>query len=289
MTVPERAGPLVANGVAFHLLRWGSADAPLALLLHGFPDHAPTWRYLGPRLAAAGFRVVAPWLRGYAPTGLAPDDRYDPEVLGADANALHEDLGGRGDAVLVGHDWGALAAHRAAAAAPERWRQVVTLAVPPEPVLAAAGLDLEQLLRRSWYTALFQVPGSARLALARDQALIDLLWRRWSPGYGRDPEDAAALRATLGAPGVMRAALRYYRGARDLVLARRFPDPAVVAGQPTLHLHGRDDGCIAARFADRTRPHLSAGSRVEVLDGVGHFLHLEQPDLVGDLIVDALG
>src|SRR5664279_6540788 len=73
MTEPQR---VTANGVDFAYLEAGPSDGPLALCLHGFPDHAPTWEHLMPELAAAGYHVVAPWLRGYSPTGRAPDDNY---------------------------------------------------------------------------------------------------------------------------------------------------------------------------------------------------------------------
>ncbi len=98
-----------ANGVEFAYLCEGPADGPLALCLHGFPDTAHTWRYLLPRLAEAGYHAVAPYLRGYSPSSIAPDGRYDQGTLALDACALHGALGGTGDAVLIGHDWGALA------------------------------------------------------------------------------------------------------------------------------------------------------------------------------------
>ena len=79
--------------------------------LHGFPDTAWTWRHLGPHLAARGHRVVAPFLRGYAPSGAADRRRYHVGALMADAVALHDALGGDDRAVLVGHDWGAIAAN----------------------------------------------------------------------------------------------------------------------------------------------------------------------------------
>jgi pimeloyl-ACP methyl ester carboxylesterase len=81
----------------------GPADGPLAVALHGFPDTAWTWRYLGPHLAGLGWRVVAPFLRGYAPSGLASS--YHVGALAADAVALHRELGGDDRTVLVGHDW----------------------------------------------------------------------------------------------------------------------------------------------------------------------------------------
>jgi pimeloyl-ACP methyl ester carboxylesterase len=134
--VEIRASRIWANGLEFGLLEAGAG--PLALCLHGFPDTARTWRYLLPELAAAGFRAVAPFMRGYAPTAVPDDGRYSIGTLADDAIALHEVLGGDGHAVLIGHDWGAEAAYTAAVAAPDCWRRLVTLAVPPaalDPVL----------------------------------------------------------------------------------------------------------------------------------------------------------
>ena len=100
-----------ANGLDFACLVDGPDDGPLALCLHGFPDTAHTWRYLLPELAAAGFHAVAPFLRGYAPTSIPADGRYQIGALVQDITALHEALGGGPDAVIVGHDWGALATY----------------------------------------------------------------------------------------------------------------------------------------------------------------------------------
>src|SRR5262245_22631183 len=80
-------------------------DGPLALCLHGFPDSAHTWRHLLPALAEAGFRAIAPWMRGYAPTAVPADGRLQNGALVRDAIGLHEVLGGDAAAVLVGHDW----------------------------------------------------------------------------------------------------------------------------------------------------------------------------------------
>src|SRR5712692_1264958 len=123
--VPDRT--VLANDLEFAILEAGSG--PLALCLHGFPDCAHTWRHLLPALADAGFHAVAPFMRGYAPTGVPADGAYQIGALAADAAALHEALGGDEDAVLIGHDWGAEAAYCAAAHAPQRWRLLVTLAV----------------------------------------------------------------------------------------------------------------------------------------------------------------
>ena len=93
-----------ANGVEFAFLSAGESG-PLALCLHGFPDTAHTWRHLLPALAGAGFRSVAPFMRGYAPTSVPPDGRYQTGALALDANALHDALGGDDAAVIIGHDW----------------------------------------------------------------------------------------------------------------------------------------------------------------------------------------
>jgi len=126
---------VTANNVDFVVLEMGKG--PLALCLHGFPDSPWTWRHLLPELAAAGFRAVAPYMRGYAPTAVPDDANYYPAALSADACALHEALGGDGDAVLIGHDWGAAAVWGAAADA-ERWRRLVAMSVPH--LVSLAGL-----------------------------------------------------------------------------------------------------------------------------------------------------
>jgi pimeloyl-ACP methyl ester carboxylesterase len=129
-------------------LRFGYVDAgsgPLALCLHGFPDSAYTWRHLLPALADAGYHAVAPFMRGYAPTDIPEDGAYQTGALAADAVALHEAFGGDGDAVLVGHDWGATAVYAALAHAPGRWRRAVTLAVPPVIAMISGFLGYAQL------------------------------------------------------------------------------------------------------------------------------------------------
>src|ERR1700756_3272050 len=118
-----------ANGIDFAYLEAGPQDGPLALCLHGFPAHAKTWRHLLPALGDAGWHAVAPWMRGYHPTGLAPDGRYQSAVLSQDAVALVEALGDR-RAVIIGHDWGAIAASGAAILAPESMSRLVCMTIP---------------------------------------------------------------------------------------------------------------------------------------------------------------
>jgi pimeloyl-ACP methyl ester carboxylesterase len=276
--VSETVSAVAANGLEFGYLSAG--DGPLALLLHGFPDSAWTFHRLLPALAQAGFRAVAPWTRGYAPTEVPPDGDYRVATLAADANALHDALGGGADAVLVGHDWGAITAYGAAALEPDRWRRVVTMAVPPPAVASAAFFDYPQL-KKSFYVYLFQTDLAELVAGADDLAFLDNLWHDWSPSYDGS-QDLRHVKDALRAPENLRAAIGYYR--------------AMFAGgalgdsppHPTLYLHGEDDGAFLADRVLQAKAHLSAESEVRVLPGVGHFLHLERPAEVNRLIVEWL-
>lgn len=293
MTSDERTiteGRVEANQVEFGYLSCG--EGPLALCLHGFPDTAWSWRHLLPALADAGYRAVAPFQRGYAPTAVPADGRYQTGALAADACALHEALGGDGDAVIVGHDWGAFATYGAAAWQPARWRRVVAMSVPPAVVLLG-GMMTPAQLKRSWYIWFFQMAGLPEMMVpANDFEVIARLWEDWSPGHD-GAEDVAHVRDALRDPANLAAAIGYYRAMfdpsvhdpayADAQAATQLPLP-----QPTLYLHGRDDGCLGVEMVgDGVLAGLPAeGSRYEIVDGAGHFLQVEQPEIVNRLIID---
>jgi pimeloyl-ACP methyl ester carboxylesterase len=276
-SVAVRSATVRANGLQFGVLEAGSG--PLALCLHGFPDVAYTWRHLLPALAGAGFHAVAPFMRGYAPTAVPADGAYHLGALVADAVALHEVLGGDANAVLIGHDWGAEAAYGAAAFAPDRWRRLVTLAVPPAALDEVLFSDYEQL-KRSFYLFMFRDPaGLAETEVARDDlAFLDKLWRDWSPGF-QPGEHLARVKDCLRPPANLAAALGYYRAAVDQEAAAR------QAPQPTLYLHGARDGCIGVDLVRGAERLLAPSSRMIVIDEAGHFLHLEKPGQVNDHIL----
>jgi pimeloyl-ACP methyl ester carboxylesterase len=256
---------LEANGVRFAALAWGPADGPLALCLHGYPDTARTWRHLGPHLAERGWRVVAPYMRGYAPTALAPDGAYDVGTLARDAVALKAALGGDERAVLIGHDWGAVATYGAAS----EFRRVVTMAVAPPPVLLSVRDPrlIARQLRMSWYMLFQLLPGISERALPR---LIPRLWRDWSPGYDARDDVPQVLEA-LREPDHATAALRYYRALRLGAVGGLPP-------VPLLYLHGERDGCQL--------PEIAARGDAVLVPGAGHFLHLERPAEVNALVAD---
>ena len=266
-------------------------DGPLALCLHGFPDSPHTWRHLMPALAAAGYRAVAPYMRGYAPTSVAASDVYQTAALSRDANALHEALGGDRRAVIIGHDWGAPSVCGAAIDAPDRWSKVVSMAVPPGPALGAAFLSNLAQIQRSWYMFFFQHGLSNHVVAAADLAFIDMLWAQWSPGFdARD--DLQHVKASLRNPENLQAALGYYRA--TLGEGKRDPELAALQqrmggeypSQPLLYLHGENDGCIGREVAEAARAMSPANVSYAFIADAGHFMQLEQPERVNELIVN---
>jgi pimeloyl-ACP methyl ester carboxylesterase len=262
---------VVANGLSFGALEAGSG--PLALCLHGFPDTAHTWRHLLPALADAGFHAVAPFMRGYAPTEVPSDGRYGLSALAADANALHDALGGDDDAVVIGHDWGAETAYIAASSEPERWRRVVTLAVPPLSLDRRLFSDYDQL-KRFFYLFAFRSRLGERVATPE---FLARLWADWSPGYDAT-EELRGVEEALRDPANRRAAVAYYRAD---------PESGGPPPQPTLYLHGARDGCVRVELIHDAVEHLAPGSRMAVVQDAGHFLHLERPAEVNALILEA--
>ncbi|KRE27710.1 alpha/beta hydrolase [Mycobacterium sp. Soil538] len=281
-----------------HALAWGPADGRLVLCLHGFPDSAWGWQKMAPLLAERGLRVVAPFSRGYAPTGPAPDGDYHIGALMYDALAVHGALGAPTDAVLIGHDWGAFTAAGLAASPDSPFATHITMAVAPIGAInrtrGDAGRQLRMLprqLRNSWYILFFQLPALPESLLSR---VIPRLWRDWGPpGFATDAELDAAL-AALPSPVHRRAAVGYYRAmVRPSRPAARYADlnrwSLELPRVPILHLQGLQDGAMLADYAESVTDVLPAGSRVVTLPTAGHFLQIEEPQLAAEAVLDHLG
>ena len=246
-----------------------------------------------PQLADMGYRVVAPFMRGYAPSAVPSDGCYQTAMLARDANALHENLGGDSEAIIIGHDWGAPSCYGAAIDAPTRWHKVVGMAVPPTAALAMAFVQNLEQIKKSWYMFFFQ-HGLADLVVgANNHAFIEMLWRDWSPGYDASV-DLAFIRKSLADPKNLQAALGYYRatlgdGYRDPQLSElQNQIAASVPTQPLLYLHGANDGCIGVDVVESAKKIAPANVKFEVVGAAGHFLQLEQPKVVNKLICDFL-
>ena len=260
-------------------LEWGPADGPLVVALHGFPDTAWTWRHVGSLLGEAGYRVVAPFMRGYAPSGIPTDGDFSVRALAGDAVALHRLYDGDERAVLVGHDWGAIAAAAVAGDPRSPYHRVVTLAVPPlawlNPTRDALRPWLAATARQpfhSWYIAVNQVPGLTERVFA---AMTRRLWRDWSPGYDAT-QDLAHLADAVPDRAHARAVVSYYRALASRGTRAALAEPRV----PLLHLHGDRDGCMTPRFHTVVESRLAPPAEAVLVPDAGHFLQLEQPDVV---------
>jgi pimeloyl-ACP methyl ester carboxylesterase len=255
-----------ANGLSFACLEEGSG--PLVLLLHGFPDTAHTWDSTRPALAAAGYRAVSPFMRGYAPTAIPADGDYGVDALAHDVAALIEALG-ETRAIVIGHDWGASAAFGAAILFPERVSFLVTLAIPhpaslrPSPALLWKVRHFFSLRRR----------GAARRMRADGFAYVDQLLHRWSPAWSVPPDESSAVKRAFAEPGCVEAAIGYYRALRPrLPASQRGP-----VRMPAVAFAGATDFAMQPSDFERARRLYKDAYDVVVLPG-GHFLHREHPD-----------
>jgi pimeloyl-ACP methyl ester carboxylesterase len=270
-----------ANGIRFGYLEAG--EGPLALLLHGFPDNAHTWSHQLAALAGAGYHAVAPFMRGYAPTEIPADGRYDMGALAGDVAGLVDALGD-GPADVVGHDWGAVATTAAMALAPEHLRAAVIIAATHPARLRAVTEDPHQI-QHVFHFWFFQAAGLAERALQHDDfALVDHLWRFWSPGLDDREHVAQVKRTSLAAPGAPEAVLGYYRAL--LALGAEHREVFQPYSVPTLAIWGGDD--LPGRLAAGEEASFTAGYRRELVPGAGHFVHRESPEQVSRLIVDWL-
>jgi pimeloyl-ACP methyl ester carboxylesterase len=283
-SVTERR--LQANGLTFNLAEAGSG--PPVLLLHGFPDCWRLWRHQVPALAEAGYRVLAPDLRGFGETdkpGKVED--YRMRTLVGDAVGLLDALG-VDRAAVVGHDWGAALAWMVAMVAPDRVSRLVAVSVG-HPV-SFAGEDLDQK-QRSWYMLWFQFPGVAERVLPeRDWAVF----RRWAwdgAGPGQDP-DCDRQVAELSRPGALTAGLNWYRANVDpATFVRSGPIrsslPPVAC--PTMGVWSTDDFAVAEAQMTGSQRFVTGPWHYRRLEGVSHWVPVHAPQALNRLLVDFLG
>jgi pimeloyl-ACP methyl ester carboxylesterase len=275
-----------ANGVNLHVVEAGAG--PLVVLLHGFPEFWWAWRHQLVALADAGFRVVAPDLRGYGASDKPPRG-YDALTLADDVAGLIRALGGAAG-VVVGHGWGGLIAWTLAARHPHLVGRLAVLSSPhPLRWLTALVTDREQR-RASAYLARFQLPWHPeRWLVADDASNVERLMHAWGAASFPDREASFRYREAMQILAAPHCALEYYRWAvRSLPRSdgRRFRAAMrTPVSIPTLQLHGALDRCVRPQTAQGSGRHVSAEYAWRLLDSVGHFPHEEQPDLVsGELV-----
>lgn len=263
-----------AGEVRLHCASMGPADGPLVLLLHGFPECWVTWRHQLPALAAAGFRAVAPDLRGYGasekPRGVA---QYRIEKLAQDVAELVRALG-RERAHLVGHDWGGNVAWHAAMWHPERVEKLVVLSAP-HPQRMRQGLQTLRQLRKSWYFFFFQLPIVPERYLTPER--LRVMYRYTTARKGAyDEEDIAALIEAVREPS---GPFHYYRAAARF----RSPPWRPIAAE-TLVIWGERDRWLGSELAEPD-PRWVPNARVERIAEASHWIQADAPDRVNDLLL----
>jgi pimeloyl-ACP methyl ester carboxylesterase len=262
-------------GLTFDVRDAGPPDGDPVVLLHGFPQDARAFDRLAPVLHGAGLRTLAPDQRGYSP-GARPRGRwpYRLRELVDDALALL-DAAGLGSAHVVGHDWGAVVGWALAAWHPERLRTLTALSVPHPAAMARAAVTSDQALRSSYVLA-FQVPvAPERALLAGGGALL----RRLLTQSGLPDELAGHYVSRMREPGALTGALAWYRA---LPLGVREPVGRVRV--PTLHVWSTADVALGRAATEATRAHVEAPYRLEVLEGVPHWVPELAADRVGELV-----
>lgn len=280
-----REGTVEANGIRFGFLEAGSG--PLVLLLHGFPDDAWTWSHQLPVFAESGYRVVAPFMRGYPPSEPAPDGAYDMVTLGEDVAALVRALDG-GAAYVVGHDWGAIATYGAIATNPTLIRRAAVIAVG-HPSTFGAVLSTPEQVHASFHIWYFQLERIAEVVRETGFAMIDYLWQLWSSPSHEDREHIERVkRDTLAPEGALEAALSYYRAIGRLrfqpEIVTQLVQPVSV---PLLAIFGANDPGAALAVGEEAN--FTGEYRREIIDGAAHFVQREQPQATTRLLLEWLG
>jgi pimeloyl-ACP methyl ester carboxylesterase len=274
----------------------GPPDGPLVLLLHGWPDDIRGWRGLSPHLEKAGFRWVAPWLRGFGPTRFRSDNFVrdgSAVALAQDAIDLVHHLGCSKFSV-VGHDWGARAAYTLAALFPERISCITALALAHSPRGQFPTPTFEQS-RRWWYQWFMTTDRGAEAVRADPKGFARLQWDTWSPPGWFDNEEFEATAKSFENPDWVNVTLHAYRSRwkaessddRYAPLRERLGSVETLS-TPTLLIQGGGDNCDPASESEGQEPYFTGGYRREILSGVGHFPAREASDEVANSILSHL-
>lgn len=279
---------LHANGLNFSLLEVGSG--PLVLLLHGFPDTPYSFWPIMQKLSEAGYRAVAPFTRGYAPTELAPDGDYSLPTLGRDVIALVEHLAAGEKAVVVGHDWGSAMAQYAANLRPDRFEKLVLAGFPLlKRFLTRMG---PAQVQRSQYILKFQTRFWPERRLPKNdfEWIENELIRKWSPNWDYSQADIEPIKEILRKPKCLKALLGYYRAIpRKMVTSRSARKVGFRRIEvPGMMIFGSDDGCVGPEMFEGSEKAYSADLRLLKAQDMGHFMHCENPDWFADRVIEYL-
>lgn len=262
-----------------------AGEGPLVVLLHGFPEFWYSWRLQIPGLVGAGFRVVAPDMRGYnlssRPAGVAA---YDADRLAGDVRELIHERGAR-TAFLAGHDWGAAVAWATAMKHPQVVERLAILNVP-HPRRMLEGLRTPRQLAKSWYMFFFQLPWLPERLVRAGR------WRMFRFGFERDARPGAFTAEDLdryieawSQPGAPTAMIAYYRAA-----FRQSPGRAQSRFRPvtapTLIIWGERDRYLGAELAEPDPADVLNLERVVRLPDASHWVQHDEPERVTKLLAE---
>jgi pimeloyl-ACP methyl ester carboxylesterase len=274
-----------ANGVNFKCIEKGSG--PLLLCLHGFPDHALSFHKQLDFFAKKGYRVVAPFMRGYYPSDVNCKT-FQTAALGNDVIEIIASLDYE-SAIIIGHDWGAAAANSAAIINSKVIKKLITASVTYGTFSQSLVTNYAQQ-KRSWYMYYFQLAFAEHAVPLNDFAFIKNIWKDWS--FEVPQAELTSVIETFKQPGVLTAALTHYRHAFDTSQH----DPQLIKEQarigndkitiPTLHIHGKEDNCIGVELCNGMEEFYANQFHKVIVEQAGHFVHLEQPDCFNQAVWD---
>lgn len=282
------------NRIRLHCVTQGEGE--LVILLHGFPEFWYSWRHQIPALARH-FKVVVPDLRGYNDSD-KPSEGYDLDTLSADIRGLISALG-YAKAHIVGHDWGGAIAWHLAHTFPQVLDRLAILSAPhPHRLVQELTGNLEQL-RRSWHFLAFQVPALPEwlISLNLQTFVREMLQGQAIRKGAFTTQDTEIYRAALAKPGVLTAAMKYYRqvfsptalmqfwGRTVLPFSQRSLPPISV---PTLVLWGEEDALLSQQHTEGLEQLVSAPFRLTFIPHCGHWIQQEVPQTVNRELVTFL-
>jgi pimeloyl-ACP methyl ester carboxylesterase len=269
------------GALVFDVIDAGPAQGPVVILLHGFPQQNSSWDAVIRRLAARGFRCLAPNQRGYSPRARPTRRRdYRMSELVEDVRTLI-DASGAQRVHLVGHDFGALVAWFAAAQMPERLVTASALSTP-HPAGALKALVTSRQVFASWYVYFFQLPRLPERVFLGSRGTAAGL-SKFLQAHGQTPDHAERDARAMAAPGAFTAAVNWYR-AMPLNRFLRLMGTKITA--PTMHVFSDGDSFLSVEGARASSRGVSGEYRFEVLRGVSHWLMDEDPDAVADVLLN---
>jgi len=255
-----------------------SGEGPDVLLVHGYPDTRACWRHQVSALNAAGYRTIAPDLRGFGASDKPADvESHHPARHVDDLLGVLDHLGVE-RAHLVGHDWGSAIVQQLAMTHPARARTLSCLSVGHVGSMIAAGLPQR---RMSWYMLLFQFPGIAEQWISRDD------FRNFRDWLARHPDPDEVI-GRMRDPHALTSGLAIYRAGAPPELLVAPPTDFPLITVPTMGVWSSGDDYLTEESVMGTAKFVTASWRYERLDGVGHWMQLEAPERINELLLDFL-